>query len=825
MQKEYNFNFKKIIPHIIAITIFVTISALYFSPVLDGKVLNMPDIIQYKGMSKESKDFKDKNNGDQTLWTSTSFSGMPTYQTGMQSKTNLVKYIDKIFKFGLPRPMNMVFLYLIGFYILLLTLKIDYKIAILGAIGFGFSSYFFIIIEAGHTSKALAIGYLPLIVASVLYTYENNKWFLGTVFTSLFVALQLYSNHYQITYYTAILLAMIGFSQLYKEIKARSIPNFLKRSFFLILAGILAVGTNYTVFSTTMEYSKVSQRGPSELTPKKGQKKDLGMDYDYITQYSYGIDESMTLLIPNFKGGAMKDGNYWGEMAYINPNNAKQKIPFYGPGAPTYVGAVIFFLFILGIIYLKSQYKYWILGSTFLTLMLGWGHNFPALTKFFIDYFPMYDKFRAVTMIMIITQFSIALLACLTLNQFLNDKNNKLKEERLKISFYVVGGITLILSLFPSIFLDFISPTEKVKLIQGFNFSDLSSVIASREEVLKSDAWRSFVFILLTVTCLWISLKKNNNKKFLVIAIGILVFLDMAIVNKRYLNNNSFVNDFAFNIVKDNADLVITENNKNRSRLYDLSRSTFSDARASYFHYSIGGYSAAKIKRYQEIYENYINFKDTTINVPNKRGEMNARELPWPTKSQVNVLQMLNCGWVKSSKALTTSDFMSQYGIFYQPMGNAIFIDSISIVDNPDEEFKAVENFNPLTTAIIDKRFNVNQSDFNYDPNSKIKLDIENYKPNHLIYNIDKASDFNQLAVFSEVYYEKGWNAYIDGNIVPHFRANYILRAMIVPAGTKKIEFKFEPTSFSSGENIALASSIILLLLLAFVSFKEIKSE
>ena len=259
--------------------------------------------------------------------------------------------------------------------------------------------------------------------------------------------------------------------------------------------------------------------------------------------------------------------------------------------------------------------------------------------------------------------------------------------------------------------------------------------------------------------------------------------------------------------------------------MYDLSRSTFSDARASYVHYSIGGYSAAKIKRYQEIYENYINFKDTTINVPNKRGEMNARELPWPTKSQVNVLQMLNCGWVKSSKALTTSDFMSQYGIFYQPMGNAIFIDSISIVDNPDEEFKAVENFNPLTTAIIDKRFNVNQSDFNYDPNSKIKLDIENYKPNHLIYNIDKASDFNQLAVFSEVYYEKGWNAYIDGNIVPHFRANYILRAMIVPAGTKKIEFKFEPTSFSSGENIALASSIILLLLLAFVSFKEIKSE
>ncbi len=824
MKKEYNLDLKKIIPHIIAVGIFITISVFYFSPVMDGKVLYMPDIIKYKGMSKESKDFKEMNDGKQTLWTGTSFCGMPTYQTGMQSQTNLVKYIDKFIKLGLPRPMDMLFLYLIGFYILLLTLKIDYRVAIVGAMGYAFSSYFFIILEAGHTSKALAIGYLPLIVSAVLYTYRSKKWLLGAVFTSLFVALQLYSNHYQITYYTAILLAMIGLTQFVKELRNKSLSNFFKRSAFLILAGLLALGTNYTVLSTTMEYSKVSQRGSSELTTKKGEKKDEGMSTDYITQYSYGIDETMTFLIPNFKGGAFKERNYWGEFQYFNPKNPNQKVPFYGPGAPTYVGAIIFFFFFLGLFYVKSSNKYWLVASTVLTVMLGWGHNLPAFTDFFIDYFPMYDKFRAVTMIMIIAQFSIALLAIMALNQFIKDDDKVLKEKKLKNSFYIIGGVTLLFALVPSYFLDFVSPAEKDYLLLGGNMSELFGAISSRQDVLQSDAWRSFTYIFLAVIVLWMFIKNIIKKQYVILLVGALILFDMWSVNKRYLNKDSFVNEFEFNVIKDNIDIEILRKNNNRSRLYDLSRSTFSDARASYFHHSIGGYSAAKIKRYQEIYENYITFKDTVINVPTKGGKMSSREIGWPTKSQVNVLQMLNCGWVKSSQALTTSDFMAQYGFLYQPMGNAIFVDSILIVDNPDEEFKAIESFNPLTTAIIDKTYKDQLSSFKYDKNASIKLNLKIYKPNHLTYDIVN-SNYNQLAVFSEIYYEKGWNAYIDGKIAPHFRANYILRAMIVPAGAEKIEFKFEPTSFSNGENIALASSIILLLLLAFVSFKEIKSE
>ena len=852
MKKEYNLDLKKIIPHIIAVGIFITISVFYFSPVMDGKVLYMPDIIKYKGMSKESKDFKEMNDGKQTLWTGTSFCGMPTYQTGMQSQTNLVKYIDKFIKLGLPRPMDMLFLYLIGFYILLLTLKIDYRVAIVGAMGYAFSSYFFIILEAGHTSKALAIGYLPLIVSAVLYTYRSKKWLLGAVFTSLFVALQLYSNHYQITYYTAILLAMIGLTQFVKELRNKSLSNFFKRSAFLILAGLLALGTNYTVLSTTMEYSKVSQRGSSELTTKKGEKKDEGMSTDYITQYSYGIDETMTFLIPNFKGGAFKERNYWGEFQYFNPKNPNQKVPFYGPGAPTYVGAIIFFFFFLGLFYVKSSNKYWLVASTVLTVMLGWGHNLPAFTDFFIDYFPMYDKFRAVTMIMIIAQFSIALLAVMALNQFIKDDDKVLKEKKLKNSFYIIGGVTLLFALVPSYFLDFVSPAEKDYLLLGGNMSELMGAISSRQDVLQSDAWRSFTYIFLAVIVLWMFIKNIIKKQYVILLVGALILFDMWSVNKRYLNEESFVNDYEFSIKKDKVDAWIIKNNFTRSRVFDKTLSTFSDAKTSYFHNSLGGYSAAKIKRYQQFYETYFEQKSNSVALP-------------------KVLSMLNCGWIKSPMDLnkppnqlksiildsdTSKDIedladkseqqlkkmildLDYIDVIYSNnrplvitaiptsmnLGNAWFVSKTKIVDNANEELESIASFNPLTTAIIDKKFSINQSDFNYDSSSKIKLDIKNYKPNHLIYNIDKPSAFNQLAVFSEVYYEKGWNAYIDGKIVPHFRANYILRAMIVPAGTKKIEFKFEPTSFSNGENIALASSIILLLLLAFVSFKGIKSE
>jgi len=824
---------KKFLPHFIAVGIFIAISAIYFSPVLKGKVLNMSDIIQYKGMSREIQDHR-INYDEETQWTGTSFSGMPSYQSGLRSNGNLIQYVDKALQLGLPRPMNMLFMYLIGFYILLLTLKIDYKLAIVGAIGFAFSSYFIIILQVGHMTKAHAIAYLPLIVASVLYTFRREKWLLGASFTSLFVALQLYSNHYQITYYTAIILFFIGVIQFAKELQKKTLSNFFKKTGILFIAASLGVATNYTRLATTMEYAPETQRGKSELINQNGQKKDDGMTFEYITDYSYGISETMTFLIPNFMGGPMgrsvltdsdgklnKDSETYEYLGTIKNQNKQRKLQEQtssywgdkGAGAPTYVGAIMMFLFILGILYIKSSFRIWILLATILSIMLGWGHNFAEFSRFFIDFIPGYGKFRAVTMIMIIAEFGIALLAILALNKFLNKEDNKEKEQKLKLAFYITGGITLLLALIPSLFLlDFLSPNDVNNKNQPF----LNALTTDRESILKSDAWRSFVYILLSSGVLWMFLKGSIRKQYVVIILGVLIISDMWSVDKRYLNDTHFVKERNFRIQKIYADDIILNNNLNKSRVLDKSvQNYFSSSRASFFHNSIGGYSAAKLKRYQELYDICIRpTQDTLYN-----GKMITIPVPAPNKSKI--LSMLNCGWVIESK---DQAFRSEkLAGFLPPLGNAWFVSEVNIVENANQEMESFNSLNPAVAAIVDKRFSGQITDLSFFPNSAtITLNHDKYKPNHLIYNLTNITS-KQLAVFSEIYYEKGWNAYIDGKVVPHFRANYVLRAMMVPAGTTKIEFKFESTSYSTGETVAYVSSIILLLLLGFVSYKEFK--
>ena len=830
-------NFKKILPHLITVGIFVSISLIYFSPVLEGKVVNMKDIIQFKGMSQESKEYREANNGEQTLWTGSSFSGMPIYQTGMKSDNNLVKYIDKFIKLGLPRPADMLFLHLLGFYILLISLKVDYRVAIIGSCGFAFCSFPFISIAAGHTSKVLAMGYIPLIVSSVLYTFNNKKWLVGVIFTSLFVALQLYSNHYQITYYTILILLFIAIIQFIKEFRNKTLYNFFKKSTFLLLAALLAAGTNYTVFATTLEYSDLSQRGQSELKNKdKNSSNGEGLSYDYITSYSYGISETMTLLIPNFKGGAMtslaiddKESNsykYW----VSNQENFSQYPPEkqrdlyrslqlywgdknsqdnkFGPGAPTYIGAIVVFLFVLSLLYYKSIHKYWILPMIIISVMLSWGYHLSWFSQFFIDYFPMYNKFRAVQWFLIIASFGIVLISFLSLNKFFNDSDIDSRKDKLKKTFYITGGITLLFTLLPSLFLDFRSPDDMM-----IDSSLTNAVIIDRTELLTSDAWRSFLFILLSALTLWLFLKNVIKKQYAILIIGALIIGDMWSINKRYLSedNNNYVSKNEFLIQKTLADTDILTNNTEKSRVFEM-YGAFNDSRASFFHNSIGGYSAAKLMRYQDLYSKYIvPTLDTTIN-----GE--KVKIPLPTPNKKKILSMLNCGWEidnSNPKNLIASR------VKYKPFGHARFIDNIVYVDSPDDELNSLAKIDPLTTAVVNKKFKFDK--LKKDNGSLISLDLDSYKPNHLTYKIKKPSKFDQFAVFSEIYYKNGWNAYIDGKIVPHFRANYVLRAMIVPAGTKKIEFKFEPSTFETGEKVALASSIILLLLLVFVSYKELK--
>ena len=837
---------KKLSPHLIVILLFIGISFVYFSPVLEGKRLDMPDIKNYIGMSKEVVDYREAT-GDEALWTNSMFSGMPAYQISTRSNGNLIQYVSKSLSLGIPRPANLLFLYLLGFYLLLLSLKVDYRLSAVGAIAFSFSSYFFIIIMAGHMTKALAIAYLPMVVAAVLYTYRG-RMLLGGVLTALTVALELYANHLQITYYLVLILLLIGVVQFIKDLKANNLPDFAKRSGILILAALLASATAVTRLSTTMEYGTESTRGKSELTNNLDNKTS-GLDKDYATSWSYGIAETFTLLIPNFYGGASQ-----GELttdsetyqAIKGAPNAKQlikQLPLYWgtqpfTSGPTYAGSIVMFLFIFGLLFVKSDMRVWILLATIMSIMLAWGKNFMPLTDLFLDYFPGYNKFRAVSMILVIAEFTLPLLGFVALNKFLTTDSDE-KKKPLQLAFYIVGGLTLIFALMPTLFFDFVGGQDANLAKNGWPIDALQ---ADRASLLSADAWRSFIFITLTFGLLWLTLRtdfkipkillwftlfflgafyfsffevakhgglyaivislpivlsigvlKNNKeityKQICILLLGALILCDMWTINKRYLNDDNFARKSKVEIPYQPtaADQKILRDKEPNFRVFNQSVSTFNDASTSYFHKSIGGYHGAKLKRYQELIENHI------------------------SNGNMAVLNMLN-----------TKYFITPKGQVQQnpgAMGNAWFVDTINIVPNADAEIAALNGFNATTTAIVDTRFSEQIID-GLD-NTAANIVLTEYKPNYLKYNSNSTND--GIAIFSEIYYSKGWNAYVDNKSTPHFRANYVLRGMQVPAGNHTVEFKFEPTSYSTGETVSYASSIILLLLLGFVSYKEFK--
>ena len=798
-------NFTKIKSHALIVLLFALISFAYFSPLLEGKRIDGHDVKTWIGMSKEISDYRE-NTGEEALWTNSLFSGMPAYQISVKYSANLIKYVDKVISLGFPRPANLLFLYLLGFYFLLVSLNVDYRIAAIGAFAYAFSSYFFIIIQAGHMTKAHAIAYLPMVVAAVIYTYRG-KMFLGGILTSLAVALQIFTNHYQITYYLILVLLFIGFAQLYKDFNANNLQSFFKRTGILIMAALLAAGTSFTRLKTTLDYGKETTRGKSELTNNLDNK-TKGLDKDYATQWSYGVAESMTLLIPNFHGGSSmssvlsiddsqtldflrkfrnkklanalqyRASSYWGDQPIVS--------------GPTYAGAIVIFLFFLGLFLIKSEYRVWLLLATIMSLMLAWGKNFMPLTEFFLDHFPGYNKFRAVSMILVIAEFTIPFLAFLGLNKFLTDNDKQSNLIMLKNAFYITGGITLVFALFPSMFLDFLSDKDLSPISNGVKTPNgfLDGLVADRSTLLSSDAWRSFMFITLSFGVLFLYIKEKLSKNYVILIIGTLLITDMWGINKRYLNEDHFARKSKVKTPykPTQADNFILKDKDPNFRVFNQSVSTFNDASTSYFHKSIGGYHGAKLKRYQELIEFHI------------------------SKGNMNVLNMLN------TKYFITQDGRAQLNP--GALGNAWFVENISTVKNADEEIAALGNFDPLKTIIVDERYDDNLININ-NLNSSSSIKLDSYKPNHLTYtsnNIDEG-----IAVFSEIYYKDGWNVYVNGIESNHFRANYVLRAMKIPAGNHIIEFKFEPSVFTNGERISLASSISLLLLLLFVSYREIK--
>ncbi len=794
-------NFKQFIPHLSAIAIFVAVTLVYFSPVLKGKKLFQSDIAHFEGMSQEIQKFR-KETGEEALWTNSMFGGMPAYQISVEYKGNLVKYMDKIFQLGLPHPANLVFLCFLGFYFLLLCMRINPWLSIAGALAFGFSSYFFIVIDAGHNSKAHAIAYMAPVMASMILAYRG-KYLLGGALTALFLSLEIYANHLQITYYLGLTIIIFLLAVFYDAIKNKTISSFIKSSAAVGVAAILAVGANASVLWSTLEYGKYTTRGKSDLTINPDGTSNVGdvtsgLDKSYATAWSYGVGETFTLLIPNFYGGSSSGELSTGSEVYKelksrsipNANNIIKQLPLYWgdqpfTSGPVYVGAIICFLFVLGLFLVKGNLKWWLLTATILSVILSWGKNFMAFNEIMLDYFPAYNKFRAVSMTLVIAEFTMPFLAFLALKEIFG--GNISKEEilkKLKISFYSVGGLLLFFILFAGSMFDFSSSSDAQLAQSGWPDFLIDALKADRKWLLQKDALRTLVFIAITFGILWMSIKQRLKINYVFIGITLLILIDMWSVDKNYLNNDNFTAKSKVDVPYQptQADLEILKDTDPDFRVYDATARLDQSSRTSYFHKNIGGYHGAKLKRYQELIDFHLG------------------------RRNMAVVNMLNAKYFISKNE---NDEM-----FAVPnpnaLGNAWFVSEFKIVENADSEITAMNNFNPATTAVVDKKFSHELEKFSPAFDSTASIKLTEYKPNHLKYQSKANSE--QLAVFSEIYYDKGWNAYIDGNLSPHFSVNYVLRAMRVPAGEHNIEFKFEPKEYFIGEKISLASSALLLI-------------
>lgn len=811
MIKSETYNFKKLLPVIGALVVLLGIIVVYFYPVLEGKKLSASDMVHFKGMSKDIVDYREKT-GEEALWTDGMFGGMPAYQISIEYKKSLMTYVHRILRLGFHLPIGMIIIYFIGFYILMRALKINPWLSITGAIAFTFSSYFFIILESGHTSKAYAIGYMGPVLAGVIMTYRG-KYILGGLTTAFFLALEIVSGHPQITYYLMLMILMYGIVELIVHIREKRIESFLKASGMLIIAALLAVSTQTANLWNIYEYSKYSIRGKTELTSEQ-ENRTTGLDKDYATGWSYGISETATLLVPNFMGGSSHGELSQNSETYkvLNQNripNADQIItalPLYWgtqpfTSGPVYVGAIIIFLFIFSLFYLKGPLKWWGIAVTILSILLSWGKNFMPLTDFFLEYVPLYNKFRAVSMTLVIAELSIPLLAFVALDQLIREEKKELAIKYLLWTLYLLGGILLIFILFSGSLFSFSSPKDSM---QGLPDWLIATIQADRKSLFISDSIRSLAFIALTFGVLWFYLKGKLKLNYLLVILPLFVLADMWPVNKRYLNNDDFLKKGKVEnpYQATTADLDILKDKDLSYRVYNMNEAFDASARTSYFHKNIGGYHGAKMRRYQEIIDNRLVEERLMIVESVNDSKMLLSE----ALSKATGFNMLNTRYFivnPNSEALKNP----------YACGNAWFVSDYKLVNNADEEIGSLEGLDPAKSAVIDKRFESQLAGFTMPSESKSKIELVSYAPNHLVYEYDALQD--ELAVFSEIYYDKGWNAYLDGRKAPYLRADFILRAMVVPAGQHKIEFKFEPVSYYAGENISLASSLLLILLIA----------
>ena len=795
----------------LCIVAFAIITLVYFSPVLQGKRLKQHDIEMYRGMSQEIVDFKAKT-GEQSLWTNSMFGGMPAWNIGVPQNSNLMTYVNRILNVDFPHPMGAVFVSMLGFFILLLVLDCSIWISFIGALAYGFTSYLFIVIGAGHNSKAVAMAYMAPVIAGILLTYKG-KYLWGAVLTAIALALEIRAGHLQITYYLLLIVLCIIVAEIVETIREKSYLHFLKASGILVGVAIIAILTCSTTLYANYEFGKETMRGKPVLS-KSADNQTTGLDKDYITQWSYGIGETWSLMIPNVKGGASAYiGNDNSALEKCDPrfrSTIAQQNSYWGDqpitSGPVYVGAIVCFLFVLGLFVVKGKYKWILLAATLLSILLSWGKNFMGFTDFFIDYFPGYNKFRAVSMTLVIAEVCMPLLAFLALAEIFKNPNElKQNKKYLYFSLGITGGLCILFYAMPQTFFNFLSADEAIQFKQlqagqdGAIYTTFANELEKvRVDIFRADAMRSFLYIYIAGIVILLTISDKMNKKYMFPILALLVLADMYTVDRRYLNNSNFIDkrkaDKPF--VMSEVDKQILQDKDLDYRVINLTVSTFNDASTSYFHKSIGGYHGAKLRRYQDIIDRYLTKRDLNY---------------W------KVLNMLNTRYIIYPKDNTKIASKN-----YEAFGNAWIASDIKWVNTPNEEIDAIADTDVKNVAIINNEFRNLVGDFNASP-AEGAIQLVDYQPNQLKYSFDSSKD--ELVVFSEIWTGKGWTMWIDGVESPLFRADYILRSAIIPAGQHEIVMRYEPSIWHIGNTIQLITSLLILIGFAAACYYTFKKR
>ena len=819
---------KKLLPDLIAILAFVLLSFAYFFPAdIENRILFQHDTAAGAGAGQEVKEYYEQT-GERSRWTNSLFGGMPMYQIAPSyDSTKSLQWVQKAYQLFLPDYVCLTFMLMLGFYILLRVFGIPVWLAGLGGIMWAFSSYFFILISAGHIWKFITLAYVPPTIAGIVLAYRG-KLLWGGILTALFVALQITSNHVQMSYYFFFVILFFVGAYFEKAWRTKTLPQFFKASAVLIVAALVGIAANVSNLYHTYAYSKETMRGKSELvqTGDAAKQTSSGLDRDYITQWSYGIDETLTLLVPNFKGGASAAlSQSETAMSKANPMYSSlygSLTQYFGTqpmtSGPVYVGAFVLFLFVLGCFIVKGPLKWALIGATFFSIVLSWGKNFMPLTDFFIDYVPLYNKFRAVSSILVIAEFTIPLLAIFALKRLLEEPEILKQEKKpLGISLLLTAGIALLLAVAPGSIGSGYVPAQEAQMLQNavnqqmIPANELSDILANlgemRAELVSSDALRSFIIIGIGCSLLWLYASGKLRSSLTIAGITILCLADMWGVNKRYLNDAQFVPHSirTETFTKTNTDELILQDTSLDYRVLNFATSTFDDNNTSYWHKSVGGYHPAKLRRYQEMIEHHISpeMQAAYKAIATAGGEMDSVDA-----NKFRVLNMLNTKYFifPAGQHRQTVPILNPHAY-----GNAWFVNKVQYVNNANEEIDALDSIIPTETAVVDARFkDVLKGATESYKDSLSSIRLTSYAPNRLTYETNNAQD--GIAVFSEIYYPDGWHVTIDGQPAELARADYILRTMYVPAGQHTIEMRFDPTSLHVTEGIAYGALALLVI-------------